>query len=114
MGNDKLLPQSTLFCGKFMSAKIGDRITVHVQGKNCRLEGDRVVFDKDSHVMRSAYTHYVFDAAAYKRVTGQSDIETDASVSGTVLAVSSSLSTPSGQGAVPEGGFNNTYITVSI
>jgi hypothetical protein len=68
----------------------------------------KVVFNKDSNMMRATYHHYVFDADEFKKVFPEGKASSDATVKIIVETTSESKYFPK-EGAVPLGGFSDLY-----
>jgi hypothetical protein len=96
------------------SFKVGARglITIRASNVSAGAHPGKVVYDKDSHVMKAKYDHFVFDEHEYRRFVADPEGE-DCTLAISIDGVSSSVDQPA-HGAVPSGGFKNTYFTCSV
>ncbi len=103
-----------------MAHAVGEEIELAVDQRNVSASDGKVVYDKDSHVMRPKYSHYIFDEKQFEQAVQKLASESEEgerperfTLKVRVLGVSASLHNPS-QGAAPSGGIKNTYYTCEI
>lgn len=96
------------------SFKVGARglLTIRANNVSAGAHPGKVVYDKDSHVMKAKYDHFVFDEHEYRRFVADPEGE-NCTLAISIDGVSSSVDQPA-QGAVPSGGFKNTYFTCRV